>query len=584
MPVKIIKFIDSNNKIRSIFFDESIATYKKQLIKGYSEIYGPIFEEKIEEFVETLPESEFKILEKGDKKTDVIFRSTKLMRQYCKYLETNYPENRSFLLSGEWDNNAFLKNDNRSYNDPGKRVTVSAIAKLAEQNNLKKALIEPGSDVSLFTFYGLKKDVESFLPKLGKIMQEGKLQNKKQNKVVIQENESKIANLNEDKKTLEENIEEAENDLNIITSPKEKAETQKYIDKNKKMISNILKQIEKCNEEIKNVTEGHEYTTSDIKKELKMVIEPCVESDIEVFDKVTDAPNASSPYVPNPFNDSIKKGWFNNPGIKFIPNFEKTKIIKDNKVYDYFKVEEALKKVYNNSRSQDSFEKWLEKSSKIIPHVLDGLKPINATKDVMLGTTPELLVEMSYARLSELNDCDLKEMMYGEDGYYNTHRSQIFQVDYKEKEPLFVQEWFDDFVEWYEEKTGKKFIHTEDEKNIESKDSKIKRKEKDTNMKDALKNKKFRFSDGTIIEVLESDGKTLKEVRDEAINVHKQLLNKKKLDSVEKKSEDAYEVVVNGKVIGVYDTLEEAEEAEKRALESIEKGIPKPLQDFKKRK
>ena len=46
-------------------------------------------------------------------------------------------------------------------------------------------------------------------------------------------------------------------------------------------------------------------------------------------------------------------------------------------------------------------------------------------------------------------------------------------------------------------------------------------------------------------------------------------------DSVEETSEDKFKVIVNGKEIGIYDTYEEAQEAEKKALEAVEKGIPK---------
>ena len=52
-------------------------------------------------------------------------------------------------------------------------------------------------------------------------------------------------------------------------------------------------------------------------------------------------------------------------------------------------------------------------------------------------------------------------------------------------------------------------------------------------MKDSVKNKKFKFSDGIVIEVLESDGKNLKSVKDEAIKVYKQFKQMKAKDSAD---------------------------------------------------
>ena len=70
-------------------------------------------------------------------------------------------------------------------------------------------------------------------------------------------------------------------------------------------------------------------------------------------------------------------------------------------------------------------------------------------------------------------------------------------------------------------------------KNIINSLKDFERKGDKTEMKDSVKNKKFKFSDGIVIEVLESDGKNLKKVKDEAIKVYKQFKQMKAKDSVD---------------------------------------------------
>lgn len=70
-------------------------------------------------------------------------------------------------------------------------------------------------------------------------------------------------------------------------------------------------------------------------------------------------------------------------------------------------------------------------------------------------------------------------------------------------------------------------------KNIINSLKDFERKGEKTEMKDSVKNKKFKFSDGIVIEVLESDGKNLKKVKDEAIKVYKQFKQMKAKDSAD---------------------------------------------------
>ena len=100
---------------------------------------------------------------------------------------------------------------------------------------------------------------------------------------------------------------------------------------------------------------------------------------------------------------------------------------------------------------------------------------------------------------------------------------------------------------------------------------------------------KFRFKDGMVIEALETEGSDFETIKDEAIKVHKQLLVSQKemggktpdLDIKNKTPEFKYmyKVVVGGKEIGCFDSLDEAKEAEAKALEEQDKaaeGIPTP--------
>lgn len=100
---------------------------------------------------------------------------------------------------------------------------------------------------------------------------------------------------------------------------------------------------------------------------------------------------------------------------------------------------------------------------------------------------------------------------------------------------------------------------------------------------------KFRFKDGMVIEALETEGSDFETIKDEAIKVHKQLLVSQKemcgktpdLDIKNKTPEFKYmyKVVVGGKEIGCFDSLDEAKEAEAKALEKQDKaaeGIPTP--------
>ena len=70
-------------------------------------------------------------------------------------------------------------------------------------------------------------------------------------------------------------------------------------------------------------------------------------------------------------------------------------------------------------------------------------------------------------------------------------------------------------------------------KNIINSLKDFERKGDKTEMKDSVKNKKFKFSDGIVIEVLESDGKNLRAVKDEAIKVYKQFKQMKAKDSAD---------------------------------------------------
>ena len=91
---------------------------------------------------------------------------------------------------------------------------------------------------------------------------------------------------------------------------------------------------------------------------------------------------------------------------------------------------------------------------------------------------------------------------------------------------------------------------------------------------------KFNFKDGTVITVIDDEGKTFAQVKDEAIKVHQQMIASKmeapKLDIKNKTPEfkEMYKVVVGGKEIGCFDSLAEAEQAEAEA--KAKEGIPTP--------
>lgn len=90
----------------------------------------------------------------------------------------------------------------------------------------------------------------------------------------------------------------------------------------------------------------------------------------------------------------------------------------------------------------------------------------------------------------------------------------------------------------------------------------------------------FRFKDGTVITVVDDEGKTFAQVKDEAIKVHKQMVASKMeapelgVDNKVPEFKTMYKVVVGGKEIGCFDSLVEAEKAEAEA--KAKEGIPAP--------
>lgn len=444
-----VKFRDANSKIRIMIVDDnSISTgllggqeisrseYVKENIKEAKQEMKKAFrgEEKkhISEFVETLNENDFlNALPDYEKlkikKEDVVFFDPALLDRFYQFMEENYvsEEDRLYYFFFTWDPKAIFRYDNRS-NNPEKASSVKkfintkSITDLASRCNLECEDVVEEDGVDVLSLVGKKEDFHKFFQEVAKLLTEAE-----QYGIKVFGN-LKVSEIEEAKERYDNEIKKAREDIEY---------SKQYIAENEAILNNPssteTKKLE-AKEDIEDLKYSLEREQADLERLLKdreksfKAIEGS-EYDADYVEKNYGYNNKGfikySAYSPSDIFDS--KSWFGIKDCKFKFNFENSTLMCDSKCYNYIKVMDALKKSYTDTKQEGSFEQWISKHPKTIKKIISGLK-----------------------ELTEKGD-----------------------------------------------------------KNI---------------MNDSLKNTKFRFSDGTVIEVIESDGKDLKAVKDEAIKVYKQ--------------------------------------------------------------
>lgn len=513
-----IKFIDSKNRTRTLLADTTPKKLLEDLIGYQSETFGPLFAEKIEEFIKSLPENKVKNYKeimaiqanlKPEDITDeeVLGYSASLVDMYLNWLDKNYPNNpgRQVEIDFYWDENLATKKNNYALSDPRKKTSYSVI----KEKYFDDLDIDDGEDFNTNS----KGETTSLLTgTLGNfdILAE-KLADEWNTSLGSPENVSTSSGKT---KTIYSEV-----------SPSEFKELRKS--------GNELDK-----EELELIENPDLYTADDIKK--------------VCFRKITLVPCTVEGYSQVSAHDS--KDWFGVQGLKLIYNFENSKLIKDNKSVNYYTINKELETKYYDSKDTVSYEKWLSKNPNIILDTFNKLskgenKPMN-------DSLKNLKFKFKDGIEIEVLDSDGKSFAEVKDEVIQVHRRMV------EKQL----------------KDSKTDTEKETKEVLEDLGAKA---TNDSCKDDAKETEKVLEDLGAKAtnDSCEDVSPETKEKLDKAdINVAKDSCDGCE-DSIEEEK-DRYRVIVNGKEIGIYDTMEEAEEAEKKALEAVEKGIPKvELQD-----
>lgn len=545
-----IKFVDSKLRTRTIIGDMSPKELYDEAVIQYSPKYTN-FEEEIENFVSTLdPQELAKAKEEISAKTDVsakkikdreaVVGDIKILIKYLRYLDQNFSDKKLTAKGFKWNENFVRNFDTASPTAPRKLVSYKSIS-----NNFKKFGIDdldtaPEIEQKKAEVYSASQQkyiempynictaylvgTEGAFDKLVEFIKDKCMETLKPAEGSKSSDYSKgeylkrVEEIQNESKEKEDELNEDIKDLEKRLANKdyededEKAELESYLEEDKNDLAKLLEKKKILLENEKNEFEGNFDIVITTDDIKKICFFDLDEGDVELL---IGTPRPED-FIQGNRLTKDSKDWCGVKGLKLDFKFENSKLVKDNKSVGYFVLNKELEKHYYDSKPTLSYEDWLNQNKELI----------NDTFEKMCR---------------------------------------------KEAKP----------------------------------------------MNDSLKNLKFRFNDGVVIEVLDSEGKSFDEVKKEAIAVHRQLLNKSSVnddkketeevledlgakatndscedvspetqekldkaeintaDSVEETSNDKFKVTVNGKEIGIFDTYEEAEEAEKKALEAVEKGIPK---------
>jgi len=551
-----LKFFDSKDRIRTIFLDaQSLDAYYKGLIDHYSDYFGPLFKEKISEFVASLDEqrrnnymlrlSRLTGIPKEEIDTDKIIASSSVMlSQYLTWLDDNYPDNpdRTYGFYLLWNDRMNKRYDSSGETAEKKYVTFkNKISELINAHNLINVDDYTGEEGIEHEVYltGKLKDINALFEDLTNIWNtsikapEGSSKKGEITPAYIKSLKNQIKNLNlfiktKDLKYLTEDICESDKDIEDLkidieeltadlegATEEEKNETLSYIDEDiNELIGCAKEDIADLEEEINLVQNPSSYTVEEVKRN-------CLK-DLEK-EEPSGYANSLAPGKEKIDTDD-SKDWYNAENVKFLYNFENSQLIRDGKAYNYFDVAKKLQSKYLDSNTTISYEKWLSNNPQIIT---DTLNKIDEGEKKMNDSLKDLKFKFKNTGIEiTVLDSEGKSFEEVKKEVIEVHRQMVSQqMKDSEKETKEVLE----------------------DLNAKATNDSVEDSEKETK------------------EVLED--LNAKATNDSAEDVEME-------DSVEETEEEKYKVVVNGKEIGIYNTLKEAEEAEKKALEAIEKGIP----------
>lgn len=532
-----IRFIDSKNRMRIILGDYTPETILKHIIISQSEYYGPLFEEKISDFIKTLPEAEVANYKKtiamnADKKPEditdeeVLTASSSLIAKYMRWLDINFSDNPDRLMKVDFTWNPSLAYKKNNYG-------ASDIRKMVSYRDLKndwfaKLDIDDGGS------YELKPNNEV----------KATLVATRENLDILAEKIAEYWNKSVDA------IPEGEGNKKKFTevSPSEYKELQK---------SNA----EEDKEELEILKNPEMYTAEDVKKVCYNNVEPMETMPALGFSRVT--PRDSQP------------DWCGVNGVKLFYNFENSKLIKDNKPYDYFAVNKELEKCYQDSKPNLTYEEWIKKNPSV---VIDTLDKMNKEEKSMNDSLKNLKFRFKDGVEIEVLDSEGKSFAEVKDEAIQVHRQmvkkQMADADIAKKDEKETEEVLEEYgakatndslatiaIGIFVEKAKEAFKAGTSQEDFVASEL-----EKCPNCDAEFLNGVWELAMSQLEELQDNEETHTEESPVEETPTE---------DSIEKTSTDKFQVIVNGKEIGVYDTYEEAEEAEKKALEAVEKGIPK---------
>ena len=142
-----LKFIDTNNNLRSLILDETPQSIIKQNLKEGKALYGKYYSENLADFANKFSELDYRRNcpeYNPDKftKEEALLLTPNLLNQYEEYLDDIIPEDeKKYLFYFEWDENSVYYLSNRTSNprkhsSEKKLVGIRAIEKLAKDNKL----------------------------------------------------------------------------------------------------------------------------------------------------------------------------------------------------------------------------------------------------------------------------------------------------------------------------------------------------------------------------------------------------------------------------------------------------------------
>ena len=595
-----IKFIDSKNRIRSVLTDGNPQQCYEDAVFEYSEKYGKTFAREMSGFLKEIPAERIKNAkaeissktgtpENEIRNKEVITGDTALLAEYLRYLDTNFASEKKIIKLFKWNENFTRNFNNRSQYDPNKLVTYNSIAENFSKLGLKNYYETVEEEAKVATLF----NGEVVVYKICSVYLEGTEESF--DKLIDLIREKCIASLkgaeggksgdyskSEYKHAIEEIEKEYENNIQPIL---------KEIDKFTEALNNgdyeddeekqeIIDVIEEDKEELKHLEELHNIQLENEKNNFEGNVDFVLTN--EDIKKVClfETDDAEEVEVPSAQEFSRRypltkdsKNWFGAKDVKLRFNFEKTKLIRDGKVFDYFKVNKELEKHYYDSKENISYEKWLSQNSDLINDTLTKLekggKPMNdSLKNLKFRFKDGIEIEVL--------DSEGKDFKEVKDEAIQVHR-QIVKKCVKDSVESENQLETEETLEKYNAIPSNEVQENEEKPTHVSLlgfslNVMLQRAEKairegvskeewvNSQLEESPEfDKFFNLNDIYDYEFAEINGENETQVE----------------DSIEETSNDKYQVIVNGKEIGIYDTLEEAEEAEKKALEAVEKGIPK---------